>query len=326
MLEPLGPDVAALGEGPCLEPSPTATPSGRGAAAEVETEFEDEEDDAAAVQQQADEVEEDLEASVGEGSCETSGTAAGSRSADYSTPAANKEVWKNFGCNTEAGRALRRLYKGGSASEASAMIAYPRLSSPSTRWEPKPAERKPCPQKAAVNAPKLRQSGPDPDDPRNWRVPIPGRKPASQILAELEAHRPEKPVLPRGRDHSVEKNLLQNKFQFCGGRALPKGAMGHVETGALPEAAPNARARHESRRRKDENGMDAEQREIFEELMLAVKRKQERLKEIDAEEAADDPMRPSKARTSRNKEALELKNDVDRCLRDIDKLIELADQ
>jgi len=153
---------------------------------------------------------------------------------------------------------------------------------------------------------------------------LPGRKPAKEILAEMEADRPQVPVLPQGRDQAREKNNLQDRFQFCGGRAMPKGAMGHVEKNAdLPErVGPSTRERLEDRRRKDENGMNAEHREIFEELMLAVKRKQERLKEIQAEEAAE--ARPSKVTTARNKEALELRNDIDRCLKDIDKLMELT--
>eukprot|EP00932_Pfiesteria_piscicida_P018172 SRR837773.5037.p2 GENE.SRR837773.5037~~SRR837773.5037.p2 ORF type:complete len:157 (-),score=75.07 SRR837773.5037:9-440(-) len=141
----------------------------------------------------------------------------------------------------------------------------------------------------------------------------------------MEADRPQAPVLVKGRDQQAEKHQLQSRFQFCGGRAMPKGAMGHVEPSAeLPaKVGQNAREIWEGRARLDENGMNADQREIFEDLMLAIKRKQERLKEIDAEEAAEAVK--TKATTARNKEALELRNDIDRCLKDIDKLMDLAE-
>jgi len=363
MLAPLGPDGGldgppGVGGDRGLE-SPLASPvgGGFGAAAEVETEFEDEgEEEKVPAMQVAHEVEEEeLQSTTAEdeplyeprlpptrprssssrpvsrsSSRPSSGRSSSQQpaapsgvSGDYAVPNANREVWKSFGCNTEAGRALRRLYKSGSASDASSMVAYPRMPSPSAKWEPKPKARGPCPQRAAVRIPRAQRQAMDPDDPRNWRAPLPGRKPANEILAEMEANRPQVPVLPRGRDQVAEKNNLQDRFQFCGGRAMPKGAMGHVEKSALPEPeGPTTRARLEDRRRKDENGMNAEHREIFEELMLAIKRKQERLKEIQAEEVAE--ARPSKVTTTRNKEALELRNDIDRCLKDIDKLMDLT--
>mmetsp|Transcript_60605 Transcript_60605/g.198227 ORF Transcript_60605/g.198227 Transcript_60605/m.198227 type:complete len:380 (-) Transcript_60605:46-1185(-) len=249
----------------------------------------------------------------------------GRGSSDYSVPAANKEVWKAFGCNTEAGRALRRLYKGGGQADAASLVAYPRMPSPSSRWEPKPAARKPCPQRASVKVPGAARREIDRDDPKNWRMPLPGRKTESQIRAEMEAAVPERPNLPKGRDQHVEKQQLQDRFQFCGGRAMPKGAMGYVEaSAALPKkVGPGARERLDQRRRRDENGMNAEQREICEELMLGIKSKQERLTEIEAEEAAETVK--TKATTARNKEALELRNDIDRNLKDIDKVMEIAE-
>jgi len=338
MLEPLGPS------------SPTgAAPAARGytAAAEVDTEYEDEGEaeqaEHAAMDErklrepddQTYEVEEELESTAlapedghdmdQESFGEAASSGVGHDDGTYAVPKANQEVWKQFGCNTEAGRALRRLYSNGSHKDAASRVSYPRLQSPSQRWEPKAGPRKTCPQRAPVRVP--RAGGPkyDPDDPKNWRVPLPSRKPASQIMAEMEAERPQVPNLAPGRDQAVEKQQLQARFQFCGGRAMPKGAMGHVEaTADLPQVLESMRGRMEDRRRKDENGMDAEQREIFEELMLAIKRKQERLREIDAEDAADP--KPSKAKTMRNKEALELRNDIDRNVADIDKLLELTEE
>mmetsp|Transcript_22359 Transcript_22359/g.47728 ORF Transcript_22359/g.47728 Transcript_22359/m.47728 type:complete len:304 (+) Transcript_22359:66-977(+) len=296
--------------------SPTS-PTGRGfLPAEVETEVEEEEEEQAAEQVDDEDLEE--EASYDPPSSDGGAARGGQRSQDYSVPEASKEVWKNFGCNTEAGRLLRRLYNTKGPSEAASKVSYPRLESPSSRWEPKAGPRKPCPQRAPVRVPRpTRASKYDPDDPRNWRVPLPGRKPESEIRAEMEAERPEIPDIPRGRDQAAEKAGLQDKFQFCGGRAMPKGAMGHVENAALPTALPK-----NNRRELDDNGMNAEHREIFEELMLAIKRKQERIKEIDAQDALDS--KPSKEKTEKNKEALQLRNDIDRCLKDIDKLMELT--
>jgi len=243
-----------------------------------------------------------------------------STSGDYVVPEANKQVWKQFGFDTEAGRALRRLYQGRGQSDGASMVSYPRLRSPQQRWEAKPAPRKACPQRAQVRVPKARGPRIDPDDPRHWRLPLPGRKPAAEILAEMEAAQPQVPNLPVGRNQAVEKQHLQDRFQFCGGRAMPKGAMGHVnDTLTLPKPAPSIRAMLEDRSRIDDNGMNAEEREIFQELVLAVQRKQERLKEIDEENSADG--KPGKAKTARNKEALELQNDIERCLGNIDTLL-----
>lgn len=291
---------------------------------EVETEFEEEEsvhgdrDEGAG---QAQEVDSELETAEAPEPPERHVSAGSRTGSDYSVPEANREVWKAFGCGNEAGRILKRLYGPKGTAAASSKVSYPRMPSPSQRWEPQPAPRKPCPQRAAVRVPRAtRQPTPDPDDPRNWRAPIPCRKPASEIFAEMEAARPEVPDLKQGRNQAKEKHGLQDRFQFCGGRALPPGAMGHVPVGEMPVPVP----RHESDRHQiDENGMTGEQREIFEDLMLAVKRKQARLAEIDAHMATD-PV-PSKAKTAMNKEALQLRNDVTSCLKDIDKLLELTE-
>lgn len=302
--------------------------------AEVDTDVEDEAEGGAAAEGQAEEVEEDLVSEgdtpqpVRDGSADPmrhSGreSAASADLGDYTVPEASRDVWKKFGCNTESGRLLRRLYASrGGASEMASKVAYPRLQSPSRPWEPQVAPRKPCPQRASVRLPRPSRATPDPEDPRNWREPLyGGRKPGHQIRLEMELSRPQVPSLPKGRDSSVEKRNLQDKFRYCGGRAMPKGAMGHVPMAAsLPKALPNPAA---ERRRRGEDGLNAEEREIFEELALAIKRKQARLEELDAESTADP--RPSKARTTRNREALELQNDIASCARDIEKLLQLTD-
>eukprot|EP00927_Polykrikos_kofoidii_P008373 TRINITY_DN13476_c0_g1_i1.p1 TRINITY_DN13476_c0_g1~~TRINITY_DN13476_c0_g1_i1.p1 ORF type:complete len:333 (-),score=82.60 TRINITY_DN13476_c0_g1_i1:42-1040(-) len=316
---------------------------------EVETEYEDDgEEEAPAyvrrcgvppggshLEEPAQEVEEEEEAEALEedvpppprercGSAVSGGTASGAASVadsgDYAVPEGNREVWKQFGTNTEAGRMLRRLY-GGSMGSGASKVSYPRLPSPSTRWEHQPAPRKPCPQRTAVKVPRPnRISQLDREDPRNWHVPMGGRRPAHEILAEMESAKPERPNLPRGRDQNTEKQGLQDNFTYCGGKMMPEGAMGYVPKSEMPKAAPN---KAKERRQIDENGMTAEQREIFEELTLAVKYKQERIAEIDAEQKRDP--KPSKAKTDRNKEALQLRNDIQECLANIDKLLELTE-
>lgn len=308
------------------------SPAGR-VAAEVETEIEDNGDieDQPTMRLAPAEVEEDLDAEEPPGSSGGYVQDGSKDTADYALPEKNKEVWKNFGCDTEAGRMLRKLYKAGGAKDAASKVSYPKLASPASRWEPAP-RAKPAAPKAVVRYPRAAYPKRDMDDPKNWpAAPIPCRRPAQDIFAELEAEqarirRAGAPVdLPKGRDQTAEKQGLQDRFHFCGGRAMPPGAMGHVPAGALPPTGGAARAAagREDRKRIDENGFNAEQREIFQELISAVQRKQARIAEIDQEEAKDP--RPSKAKTARNKEALELKNEVDRDLKDIDKLLQLTE-
>jgi len=308
-------------------------------AAEVETEIEDngngddedeEEDDQPTMRLEAAEVEEELDAE--DEASARSGYPAGSRATgDYTMPEQNKEVWKQFGCDTEAGRMLRKLYKGAGTKEAASKVSYPRLPSPARRWEPQPRARPAVP-KAVVRVPRAAMPKRDMDDPRQWPAPpIPCRRPAREILAELEAEqalarRSGAPVdLPKGRNQDVEKQGLQDRFRYCGGRAMPPGAMGYVENASLPPTglAAKAAAQREDRRKLDENGFNAEQREIFEELIEGVKRKQARIAEIDAADKSD--ARPSKAKTALNKEALELRNAIDRDLKDVDKLLQLTE-
>mmetsp|Transcript_47009 Transcript_47009/g.125584 ORF Transcript_47009/g.125584 Transcript_47009/m.125584 type:complete len:359 (-) Transcript_47009:243-1319(-) len=253
-----------------------------------------------------------------------SARSAGGAGGDYQVSEGNRDVWKVFGCDTKAGRALRGLYGSGNrVQDANSKVSYPRLESPATRWEPKKQPRKPCPQQAAVRVPRPNAfTRLDRDDPRNWpaELPCPKRKPAAEILAEMQAARPEIPDnMARGRDNASEKQRLQDHFRYCGGNMMPKGAMGHVPAGEVPKVSERAEARGQV----DLNGMTAEHREIFQELVLAVQRKQARIDEIDAADQAD--TKPSRKKTERNKEALELKNAIGVCLKDIDRLLALTE-
>lgn len=143
-------------------------------------------------------------------------------------------------------------------------------------------------------------------------------------MLEIEAHRPEKPNLPEGRNQAAEKNDLQEKFRYCGGNAMPKGAMGHVPKGVMP---PQPAKRREADGHVDpETGMTREERQMFDELTEDVRYKQARLKEIDTLDKSEetDGKKPSKANTERNKEALQLQNDLERHMADINKLLDLT--
>lgn len=242
---------------------------------------------------------------------------------DYHPPEHAKELWKNFGCDTEAGRLLRNLYGNKPQKDGASKISYPKVGMAS-KWEPKPKAKGPCPQKAQVRVPKPgHRQRPDPDNPDHWYFPAGGKKQLDQIIADTDDYLdvPEKPA--PGRNQDKEKDDLQQKFQFGGGNAMPKGAMGSVPKGDVPRAQP----RPDKGPDIDETGMTREQREIFEELIMAVQRKQARLKEIDAEEAEEKAAnkKAGKDQTERNKEALQLQNDIDRLLKDIDKLMELSE-
>jgi hypothetical protein len=245
---------------------------------------------------------------------------------DYVVPEQNKDVWKNFGYDNPAGRALRKLYAGAGQKDAASRVSYPRQILAGQRFDPAAAALKPqkaCPQRAHVAVPKSRRAPIDRDDPRYWYVPAPGRKPESEIRAEMEAHRPQRPNLKEGRDQVAEKNGLNNRFRYAGGNAMPPGAMGHVPKGEMPDAASVRRPLEDRWDHVDESGLTREQRGIFSDLTAAIADKQQRLAALDAQEVADS--KPSKAKTARNREALSLQNDIQRCLADIDKLLEITE-
>lgn len=295
--------------------------AGQLAVHEVETDYEECGADDVEDEEELGEVEEELEseANAPAGHCHPN-----NNSTDYAVPEDNRDVWKNFGCETEAGRALRRLYAGTQQKAAASRVSYPRMISPARKWEPKAAERKACPQRAAVAVPKPGgRRAIDRDDPRYWRIPAPGRKPASEILAEMEANKPERPDLVPGRNQAAVKQDLQDRFQFCGGNAMPKGAMGYVTKGQVPDAKLVRRELPERWDHVDESGLTREQREIFVELTKAIQYKQGRLAEIDALDAASAEQKPTKAKTERNREALQLENDIQTYIKDLDKLLQM---
>jgi len=284
---------------------------------QVDTEYEE---DAEGEKEQPDEVdeEEELDGEV------TQSVATDDRaSADYSLPEENRDVWKNFGYGSEAGRALRKLYAG-SSKDAAARVSYPRMVSPARKWEPQAAPQKACPQRAHIPVPKSVRPRLDRDDPKNWYVPAPGRKPASEILAELDSYKPTRPKLVPGRDQGAEKRGLQDKFRYAGGNAMPIGAMGHVPKGEVPDIAACRQVKIERWDHIDESGLTKEQRGIFSDLTSAVQDKQNRLKELDVQDNADP--KPGKAKTQRNREALQLQNDIQSHVRDIDRLLEISEE
>jgi len=310
--------------------SPASPSRGPYGAAEVETEFEAEEEEEEDNYEQNDEDRFDArpeEITDEELSNEGARRAEEEKEEDgfqdsggnYVVPEQNKEVWKNFGCETEAGRMLRKLYGSGSASASSSKVSYPQLAA-KERWEPKKAPRKPCPQRQEINVPRSMHKRPDPEDPRNWRQPVGGKKPVHDIMAEVDASRPEKPQLKPGRNNAAEKEMVQDRFRYCGGSMMPKGAMGNVDTGDMPEVLPRPQRGSDI---DPETGMTLEQRDIFEELTKAVQWKQERLVAIDAEAEANPTA--SKGKTQRNKEALQLENDIKGCLKDIDLLLQITE-
>lgn len=283
---------------------------------EVEEEFEDEGADEQE-EQHPYEVEEELDAEAT--------FSAGAGAVDYVLPEENKEVWKNFGYENEAGRALRKLYGGLGQKGAAARISYPKLNSAARRWEPQAAAQKACPQRAHVAVPKSVRPRIDRDDPKYWYTPAPGRKPEAEIRAEMQAQRPEVPALKKGRDQAAEKHNLQDRFRYGGGNAMPSGAMGNVAKGEVPDPAAAKQAMPERWDHVDDTGLTKEQRNIFTDITTTIQDKQARLAEIDVMDAAEQSEKPTKAKTQRNREALQLQNDIQGCVRDMDKLLEITE-
>lgn len=274
--------------------------------------------------------EEDPSAQDFEADAECSGGEEGTT--DYHVPEANKELWKKVGMDNEAGRMLRKLYTGKMQKDAAAKVKYPSLKE-GPAWKPEPKAKGSCPQKAKVNVPKPKRERADLDDPKYWKYMFPegGKKPLEDILVETDDYASKishnnKPA--RGRDQEKEKDGLAAVNQFGGGRMMPRGAMGYAEKSSVPagKAEPRANPKNSSST-KDETGMTQEQREIFEELTSSIAYKQQRLKAIDEKEAKEimAGCKPTQERTERNKEALQLQNDIDRLLKDLDKLMEITD-
>jgi len=250
-------------------------------------------------------------------------------SANYVVPEANRETWKNFGCDTEAGRMLRNLYSNKGQYTG---ISYPKPSQ--QKWKPAPKERGPCPQRAAVRVPRVTNrpsvaSDAQPGMSRWGPPPPPGKKPKEDIIAETKNYEKEKPILPHGRDQEVVKERLQVQCEFGGGRMMPKGAMGNskMEQVRVVNRMPASRRKMVEEEEKEESGgatvgMTREQKEMYAEKERNIEDMSRRLAEIDAEDVSI-PV-TSKLKTQRNKEALQLQNDIDRGRKDLIRLRALA--
>mmetsp|Transcript_770 Transcript_770/g.1223 ORF Transcript_770/g.1223 Transcript_770/m.1223 type:complete len:235 (-) Transcript_770:120-824(-) len=224
--------------------------------------------------------------------------------AEYEVPAANKDVWKKFGTNTAEGQALRKLYGGSSA----VTINYPRVKT-QQRQEPEKVV-KACPQRAKVNVPQMGR--PDRNMERHTYLPLPGRKPEAVIRAETQDYERELERVAPGKNRAAMAEQLQNKFQFGGGRALPKGAMGHsVAVGAVPKPLPGRQ-----QEAREDDGMTAEQREMFQEICDDVQHLQDEIAKFQGMKLANG---------APCVEELELQNKLKAKLRDIETLMRVSD-
>lgn len=140
---------------------------------------------------------------------------------DASVNSENSDLWKVFGRDTEAGRALFSLYKTGKPAK----INYPKPKQ--KKWDPKEMAEtqktfKSCPQKTKIEYPpmesKVKETKINPVDL------IPHRKGYDVIQKEIEEYysKPEIPV-NKGVNRLELVNNLQKKFNKGRG-ALPKGA------------------------------------------------------------------------------------------------------
>jgi hypothetical protein len=158
-------------------------------------------------------------------------------SADYQIPEENKDVWKQFGAETEAGRALRRLY-----SSSAPTIKYPKVKT-ALRPAPEPLPRRPGgtsgPAGANVRVPHF---GPKRPEPRAAVLDVMRRKSEAAIREDTNEY-DEYVHPPRaGVDRGAMREGLADNFEYAKGRALPKAGMPvYVErdfSAPKPRAAP----------------------------------------------------------------------------------------
>jgi hypothetical protein len=152
-------------------------------------------------------------------------------SADYEIPEENKDVWKQFGAETEAGRALRRLY-----SSSAPTIKYPKVKT-AQRPAPEPLPRRPGgtsgPAGANVRVPHF---GPKRPEPRAAVFYIDKRKSEAAIRADTNEYDAYVHPPRAGVDRKALREDLADNFEYAKGRALPKAGM-PVHVGR-PEPAP----------------------------------------------------------------------------------------
>jgi hypothetical protein len=151
---------------------------------------------------------------------------------DYEVPDTAKEVWKSFGCDTEAGRALRRLYAG-----SAPQIQYPKVRTAERPAPPKPVRRPGGQGGTETQNVPLPKFGPKRVAPPAPVYGVMRRKSEAVIRAETndfeEYVHPPRP----GRNRQAMGKELAEKFEIAAdrGKILPLSAM-PVYVGALPSS------------------------------------------------------------------------------------------
>ncbi|KRX02156.1 hypothetical protein PPERSA_06351 [Pseudocohnilembus persalinus] len=126
-----------------------------------------------------------------------------------------KNMWKTFGRETGAGKALFSLYK----SNQPAKINYPKVKTKVREAEVKPVKK--CPQKTVIEYPEIKKA---PKFKFHQIDFVMRRKPEWQIKMEIDKFLKQKYVpLNRGKDRQKMVKDLQKQFKDERG-ALPKGA------------------------------------------------------------------------------------------------------
>mmetsp|Transcript_8826 Transcript_8826/g.13148 ORF Transcript_8826/g.13148 Transcript_8826/m.13148 type:complete len:212 (+) Transcript_8826:24-659(+) len=145
-------------------------------------------------------------------------------------------LWKDFGRETSAGRALYSLY--GARSK-------PQVYYPPVKTKKKPL---PCEGTKSKAKPKPEIDYPQPKMPRPRFHPIdfvPKRKNQDSIKQEVSSNYKElNPPPKRGTNREELKSNLQEKFQFSTG-ALPESVMMPVSKRVQPKPAPKKQQKEE---------------------------------------------------------------------------------
>ncbi len=200
---------------------------------------------------------------------------------------ANSQLWKSFGCDTEAGRALRSLYtQGGQSTRAQAVRAPAVRVSEKSRFSAHKVEegRRAAQQVVARQCPSQRWR-----EVEAPRVGVPKKKPAEMVMRGKKPHAAireemefldravQKPIPPvrRGADREGMKEHLQNKFAY-GSAFLSK------------EELQRRRQQREAEVREfhEAHGMESRDVELEKEIRASLLEKKKRLEDIDARMAA----------------------------------------
>ncbi|CAD7932796.1 unnamed protein product [Amoebophrya sp. A120] len=240
-------------------------------------------------------------------------------------------LWKNFGCETKAGRALRSLYHDSkSHAKISGRINRNRgmvKTSSQSKFDKETALKeamsmstnngvKKCPQRdGKVPIPRVgldkRQ-----DDEDDWTTikghsVIRGKKPLTQIKAEnnefVEVQ--SKVGVRRGRDNDAMKRELANKFQF--GTAYMSPAELKMRRERREEEEQLFAMENENLTRQDV--------EMYEDLKQGIKERQMSLTVLDRQLQDNPELLKPKERILLGKEALELDNRLQKDLQALQK-------